>query len=302
MRSYKIFVVLLLNFAFIAMGNASNINGVLWQPQVRDLAVSQEDWRALMTSIKKRGIDTLVLQWTKYDAAFKEAEEMDALLEKTLIAHKEGLKVIIGLSSENEFFNRQQLPLNELESYLNNLAYKDVKQLLRWQKRLTFEPSGWYISAEIDDYNWQDKERRDLLLQWLGSLKEILATLTNAPIYISSFFSGNMNPKDYQDLIYSIEQQGLKVWIQDGSGVNQLTTQQRLSYLNCNVGEDVKYTLGSGIIYEVFMIQENGEIVPKQMLDIVDIDNELKGCGEDKIIFSLRYLQNINNPLQYVKE
>lgn len=294
MRYVKFFLMLL--FVLMNIVSANNMHGIFWQPQVRDLIVSNDDWAQLMGEVHRQGIDTLVLQWTQYDDAFKNEQETAALLEKVSIAQSSGLEIIVGLSSENQFFDRQHLPLLELEVYLNNLAYVDIQQFLRMKKLLTFEPKGWYISAEIDDYNWRDEERRALLMRWLSGLREVIGAIEDTPIYISSFFSGNMAPQAYQELIVSIEQLGLNIWIQDGTGVNQLTQDQRLAYLGCDDENSVTRPAGRGIINEIFMIEQDGVFIPKP---INTIEQDFFECGTDNIIFSLRYLQNVSNPLQY---
>lgn len=82
-----------------------------------------------------------------------------------------------------------------------------------------FQPDGWYISAEIDDLNWRDVSVRAPLLKWLKDSRQMLQAVADKPVYISSFFAGNMSPDGYRQLLSEMHDAGVKVWVQDGSGV-----------------------------------------------------------------------------------
>ncbi len=53
------------------------------------------------------------------------------------------------------------------------------------------------------------------------------------PIYISSFFAGNMTPERYAAMLENIEAQSkVNLWIQDGRGTGKLISAERDLYLD----------------------------------------------------------------------
>jgi len=49
---------------------ANAMNAVMYQPQLRDTTVTDAQWQSVLNKLKGQGIDTLVLQWSRYDNAF----------------------------------------------------------------------------------------------------------------------------------------------------------------------------------------------------------------------------------------
>ena len=47
-------------------GISSASRAIFYQPQVRDLDVRPENWPTIFQSVRNRGIDTLIVQWTSY--------------------------------------------------------------------------------------------------------------------------------------------------------------------------------------------------------------------------------------------
>ena len=72
------------------------------------------------------------------------------------------------------------------------------------------------------------------------------------PIYISSFFAGNMSPDGYRQLLEQVKATGVNVWVQDGSGVDKLTAEQRERYLQASADCQSSAPAG-GIVYELFV-------------------------------------------------
>ncbi|MGQ7115682.1 DUF4434 domain-containing protein, partial [Escherichia sp. TWPC-MK] len=57
--------------------------------------------------------------------------------------------------------------------------------------------------------------------------QRLISDVSAKPVYISSFFAGNMSPDGYRQLLEHVKATGVNVWVQDGSGVDKLTAEQR---------------------------------------------------------------------------
>lgn len=281
----------------LASQGASAMTGIFWQPQLRDNQASSESWLSLMQAVRGQGFDTLIVQWSRYGDAFASADETTWLVERTAAARRAGLKVIVGLYADPDFFTRQHQPEQALENYLDRLRASDIAQLQHWLEAAKVAPDGWYISAEIDDHNWRSAAKRQPLLKWLNNTRSSLSELTDKPVYISSFFAGNMDPQEYAQFMQQLRDSGLHVWIQDGSGVGKLTDAQRQLYLNASAG--CNKGAAEGIIYEVFKSQpgERFSAVPKSRAEINALMAAPTTCGKNRLFFSLRYLPAARNIL-----
>lgn len=145
------------------------MKGIIWQPQNRDSQVTDTQWQGLMSQLRLQGFDTLVLQWTRYGDAFTQPEQRALLFKRAAAAQQAGLKLIVGLNADPEFFMHQKQSSAALESYLNRLLAADLQQARLWSAVPGVTPDGWYISAEIDDLNWCSEAARQPLLTWLNN-------------------------------------------------------------------------------------------------------------------------------------
>lgn len=274
----------------------SAMNAIFWQPQQRDNSVPPEQWRVLMQGVRQAGFDTLVLQWTSYGEAFSSDNERSLLLQRVKDARAAGLKVIIGLHADPDFFQRQKQTAAALTNYLNRLLIADIQQAKIWSAYA----DGWYISAEIDDLNWRNPTANAQLLQWLGTTRTHLVNVHNKPIYISSFFAGHMTPESYSRMLAEIHQLGIQVWVQDGSGVNVLTERERALYLTASAGCQ-SLTPAQGIIYELFQVTpgKTFNATPLSPTALAARLAQKNACGKDNIYFSLRYLPLARGTLEY---
>lgn len=268
-------------------------NGVFWQPQERDLRVSNEAWASLMEQIKQQGFNQLILQWTRYGDSFSSLEQINALQEKVSIAVDNGLEPVFGLYLDPEFFSLQKQPTSALNNYLREQRSLSIQQARLWYKLFGESIAGWYVSAEIDDENWRTVSNQHLLEKWLQETITELHKIKSKPVYISTFFTGKMSPLAYERLLERVHHLGYQVWVQDGAGVGVLSDSHRNIYLNqvlqCNPGS-VKPV--SGVIYEVFDVVSNQPFIAKPKPDAVieQLIKKKEGCGAQRLFFSLRYL------------
>ncbi|EGC2519119.1 DUF4434 family protein, partial [Escherichia coli] len=228
------------------------MKGIIWQPQNRDSQVTDTQWQGLMSQLRLQGFDTLVLQWTRYGDAFTQPEQRALLFKRAAAAQQAGLKLIVGLNADPEFFMHQKQSSAALESYLNRLLAADLQQARLWSAAPGVTPDGWYISAEIDDLNWRSEAARQPLLTWLNNAQRLISDVSAKPVYISSFFAGNMSPDGYRQLLEQVKATGVNVWVQDGSGVDKLTAEQRERYLQASA-DCQSPAPASGIVYELFV-------------------------------------------------
>lgn len=295
----KVFLTLLMSLFLHTTSYA--LNGVFWQPQHRDFVITSAQWIKLFAELKRQGVDTLVLQWARYGESFSE-KDREALIGTLQLASAQDLRIILGLYADPEFFELQKQSRTTLPTYLTQLTALDLKEFRQWLNSSNIKVDGWYISAEIDDLNWRDVESQRVLLHWLGALQQSISVESSAPIYISSFFAGHMAPQAYRELLESIKGLGLNVWVQDGSGIDRLSWTERQLYLNeLELCKD--NSAAQGLVYEIFQQQpsedDSFKAIPKSTKQIVALLRGATSCAIDRLYFSLRYLQNINNPLQY---
>lgn len=294
MKKYSHLFSLSLLLLLFASPLSYAMTGIFWQPQSRDNRITDAQWSQLMLSVKQQGIDTLIVQWTQYGDAFSDREQ-DTLLKRLRIANTAGLQLILGLNADPSFFSLQKQSNITLDHYLDQLKDRDIQQASRLSKELQGTFSAWYISAEIDDVNWRDPSRLSLMKTWLNSTKNELNKIDDKPVYISSFFSGNMSPDSYSTLISEIQNTGLNVWVQDGEGTQILTPKQREIYINKSAGCDTE-TPALGVVYELFNIKKPNSI--KSRGDYEKLLNTASACEKERIFFSLRYLPISSNIME----
>jgi len=286
----------LLLLLVLASPLANAMKAIFWQPQLRDSSATQAQWASLMHTLRLQGFDTLVLQWTQYGTAFAEGEERQQLQQRAEAARAAGLKVIVGLYADPDFFQRQKQKASALTNYLDRLRAADIKQAKEWSAHV----DGWYISAEIDDLNWRTPEVRKQLQEWLDTTRRQLIAVNDKPVSISSFFAGNMTPDSYSQMLAEIHQLGIQVWVQDGRGVNVLTRQVRELYLNASAGCQSS-TPASGIVYEVFQATpgKTFKATPLSAQELTSRLTQKSDCGKSTLYFSLRYLPIASGTLQH---
>ncbi|SQD80694.1 DUF4434 domain-containing protein [Moritella yayanosii] len=271
---------------------------VFYQPQLRDVSVTKAQWQVLLSELKQSGAKGIVLQWTAYgersDLSIKQDEQLEQVFK---LADKMQLKVIIGLYSDPDFFSRIKQPTASLKYYLHKQKVLSLKQVDKWLEYVNSTAfSGWYLTEEIDDYHWQDAGKKNLLMQHLTSMKEAILTLTpKQPIYISAYIGGHQSALNVRSLFSAVSQQGqLKVLLQDGSGTQALTAEQRDYYFSSLLSCENDSSPISGTVFEYFRQQQNVDVFNALPPSKAQWQQQLKSmggyCNGDKFIFSLRYL------------
>ncbi|WP_314141426.1 DUF4434 domain-containing protein [Buttiauxella noackiae] len=264
---------------------ANAMNAVMYQPQLRDITVTDAQWQSVLSKLKGQGIDTLVLQWSRYDDAFRDGKSRAWLEQKAQLTAANGMKLVIGLAADGRFFERQKQPLPALENYLNRLRANDVAVAKRWvdvlgEKSIT----GWYISSELDDLRWRDPKMQQAALSWLSKTRLSLAGVADKPVAVSSFFAGNMTPDSYRKWVTTISHSGVKVWVQDGAGTQMLTDAERALYLKVP---------SAGNVIELFRQDKQAKTFKATPAPAAYQQKWLATPvppGQDRVYFSLRYM------------
>lgn len=264
---------------------ANAMNAVMYQPQLRDTTVTDAQWQSVLNKLKGQGIDTLVLQWSRYDNAFRDGESRAWLEHKAQLTTVNDMKLVIGLAADGRFFERQKQPLPALENYLNRLRADDVAVAKRWVDVLGEKSiAGWYISSELDDLRWRDPQMQQAALNWLSKTRLSLAAVADKPVAVSSFFAGNMTPDSYRKWVTTLSHSGVKVWVQDGAGTQMLTDAERALYLKAP---------SAGKVIELFRQDKQAKTFKATPAPAEYQQKWLATPvppGQDRVYFSLRYM------------
>ena len=277
---------------------------MIYQPLLAHMAIDESAWPTLFRQVHRSGIDTLVFQWTRHDDAFTTGTEAAWLEQRAQDALDAGLNLIIGLSADSDTFQRLEQPSTVLPAYFRKIREKDRALVSKWQQLIPKERlSGWYLPLEIDDKRWRLGANREALMDYLKHTSAEIARLDtqNRPIYISSFFTGQMSPQRYVDLTRQVHHlSGINVWIQDGAGVGTLTPAERSLYLSalmqCTTSRS---PVAQGVIYELFKqvkTQKHAFIAtPLNTTAETKALGMRAPCGLDTSYFGLNYLSPIFN-------
>lgn len=235
----NLFSKLLLAFCIVCMPLASGgsaqpsipLDGMFLQPWESDLDVSRQAWRERMEALNRAGITTLLLQWNAYG-------ETDFLTKKTAfgeslpdhlmtIADELGMKVVLGLYADPDFFTSIKQPPAEVRAHLKDIRERSIELAGRVSQQLGAHDSfaGWYLPEEIDDESWRAIEKKDTLKEHFAETARALRAIRlDVPIYFSAFFTGKDSPPRFAGLLNELtKQSALVVLVQDGFGATDLS-------------------------------------------------------------------------------
>lgn len=289
---------------FLLPVNGSAMTALFYQPQTGDRAVDAGRWPALFATVRAQGFDTLVVQWTAHgdvlagNLAFgpDDADGHAWLKARLAEARAAGLQLVIGLAADEKFFVRQDIPAHRLDAYLQRLHAHNRQLMAQWRAEPGGDAiSGWYLPLEIDDRRWRAEDARAPLHRYLQREVDAAGGL---PVYVSTFFAGNMAPDDYTTLLRQLADSGVRLWVQDGAGTGKLGNSERWLYLapvqRCESG------IAHGIIHELFrQTAPDAAFAAKPVAadSARGVLAQRAPCGKDTLFFELRYLPAINGTL-----
>jgi hypothetical protein len=208
---------------------------IFYQPLNVDASLTQAQWRQVWQDSAKQGVHTVIVQWTAYgDSRFGDAQGW--LVNSLRLANEQGLKVVLGLYMDPEYFQRiDQLDSAGLASYWQAQLGQSLAQQRKIRQDWKLPVSGWYMPMELDDFHFLALNRRQELQR---QLKDFAAKL-DAPLHLSAFSAGKLAPQVNGEWLAELASSGIQVWWQDGAGTNQLPPLVRDTYasaLPCSVG------------------------------------------------------------------
>lgn len=276
---------------------AWGMTAVFYQPQLRDMSGAGENWPQVFAALRAMGIDTLVVQWTRYGEAFSDDPAHAWLTARIRGARAAGLAVVIGLQADPDFFRRQQQPEAMLPAYLSGVRRDDITMARQWVRELGADAiSGWYLPAEVDDERWREASARELLQDHLRSEVRALREVADRPVYASTFFSGHTAPPAYLAMLTRLADTGVRLWVQDGAGTGKLSPVERELYLG--LLHDCHLPVG-GVVFEVFRQVGTDQAFSAQPLPPDEAGTALRQrarCGRDSAFFELRYIPGLPGP------
>lgn len=278
--------------------SAHAITGMIYQPQQRDITLPEDFWPMTFRELKKRGFDTLIVQWTQFGALFAEGVNKNWLERRLQDAVAADLKLVIGLYADPNTFSELEMPTDLLEPYFLENTEKNIALAKYWLSLLPQHSIvGWYLPVEIDDRRWRAKSDQTVLAKQLSRDVDALKAINHQPVYITSFFKGNSNPDEYKSMLNTIKQSThLQIWVQDGVGTKALLPAETALYLKHLAVCDESPL--AGLVYEIFRQvgpdhQFKAEPLPAGQL--AKALQQRAPCRGDSIFFSLRYLINFGH-------
>lgn len=265
---------------------------IFYQPLRSDRTLPEARWPGMFASLHAQGFDTLVVQWVQYGDAFADPVEHAWLVRRLREAQAAGLQLVLGLGGDPAFFERQKATAATLQGYLGKLARDDERIAGTWAAELGDSAiAGWYLPLEIDDLHWREPDTRDVLLDYLQHEVRQLQRIARRPVYVSSFFAGNMAPSAYAELLAGIDRSGVRVWVQDGAGTGRLSPAERQLYLGAasRCGQPGAH----GVVYELFRQTGADTAFSAVALPPPELAATLAQrapCQGDSVFFELRYL------------
>lgn len=185
--------------------------------------LGEKDWKTELDAMRKSGIDTIVLQWLKYDQTRFypiQAPGLDPVETILSYADHHNMKVMLGLSFETSWWSAADDPV-----FLRGVADRTLafaaKVHRRYGKHRSF--SGWYVPYEVGDTDYDDEEIAALQVFFRRIARGCHELAGRAvPVATSIFFSGKLPPEavslNYGKLLKGSELD--IIIVQDGVGTN----------------------------------------------------------------------------------
>lgn len=216
---FRFFVALLFVHLLPSISKAGGT--LFYQPLNRDRSVNAFEWEQIWREAYRRDYNQIVVQWTAYGEQLFDQDNW--LLNSLEIANQAGLDLIIGLYADPSFSQTilQAGWEDRFEEYWISLQRRSLsyqQSLLPVLKQRNISVKGWYFPPELSDRLFTTGERRRFTRQQLILMAEHL----NHPLHISAYNLGYLSPQANANWLSSLQQLGLHVWWQDGSGANDL--------------------------------------------------------------------------------
>ena len=172
---------------FLFTGEAFEVTFL--QPTVAHQSWGIEQWRSELRNLRRIGVDTLIVQWSRYDGvdfvtAGKGKEGLIELVAKT--AGEFGLDLYVGLSLSKIWSQPQVLNAELVHAELE--ANKALAKTIYTQLGRHLHFRGWYIPHELTDVFYND-EQRELILRLMSGISGYLNRLDPMKRVIASGYT-----------------------------------------------------------------------------------------------------------------
>jgi hypothetical protein len=268
---------------------------LFYQPQDRDAAVNEQQWRQMWRQAADDGYHTLLVQWTRHgESTF--GGESGWLRSALRQAQEAGLALVLGLYYDPGYYEVLARERDSTYYWHHLLGQSRLQQqaLMDWG----LEPAGWYLPYELDDTLIATGELLAEIRTQFAEVSRQLSAFTglhDLPVHISAFTSGRLSPGVYAEWLQSISDAGLQVWWQNGRGTGLLPPIARQAYeqaLPCD----------TGIVNEAFMqTSQAGEPFVAGPVPDFQRPRSASGC-HPQAVFSLRYLPFAASVLESTSE
>ncbi|MEU4482341.1 DUF4434 domain-containing protein [Micromonospora sp. NPDC023966] len=220
--------------------SAPSFSGSFIQPDLVDRWTDAQ-LRAEMEMLARACIKEQVIQWTAdtgtspatriYPSSEPQSTKTDVVGRILAAAQRQGIKVFLGLQTNNQWWNRyanDEAWLDAEAAYANKLA-DDLWQKYGSTYRDTI--AGWYLSFEVDNWNFPSTVTWDRMASFYQTVGTHLNQLTTGmPVVISPFYnsSGGLSADGWSQMwrqILSASDIDV-IAMQDGVGAGHATTEQ----------------------------------------------------------------------------
>ncbi|WP_297572907.1 DUF4434 domain-containing protein [uncultured Deefgea sp.] len=234
------------------------VKTVILQPWQSQSEVTPANARRINRQLDAQGFGIVLLQWSRSGQAEFWPSDGSGWLHNRLLLNGHR-SYIMGLYSDPSFFKALDLPDNKLEAYLSGLRELSLAEAKKIIVQSKVKIIGWYLPEEIDDLNWRTPARQAMLMRHYQAIsRDLKALRPDLPVYASSFFGGFSPPKEYAEMLRSLQQQtGIQWMVQGGQGVLRKPQPATASYLSA-VNAALPRQQWSGIL-EVFTEQDSAK-------------------------------------------
>lgn len=267
------------------------MSGVFYQPQLRDRAVAVA-WPEVFAGLRREGFDTLILQWTEYGEAFADDAGRNWLGDRIREARASGLDVVLGLAADSGTHAGLKSAGPFLPGSFAEILARNGQSASRWVASLGPQQiAAWYLPFEIDDLKWRQADALAQLQRYLAEQVRQLQRIHHRPVYVTTYFTGSMEPEHYASMLRTLHATGVRLWVQDGAGTARLNAAERKLYLDA-----VTRCPGSaahGMVFEVFrQTAHDGDFRAEPLSADADgaAAKRRAPCNGAAVVFSLRYL------------
>jgi len=258
-----------------------------YQPLLKDQG--KIVWDEVFKTMERCHMNQLILQWSRHGVVdfMREETWLQTILEH---ADKYQIEVIVGLYGDNNYFKvieKSKLNLSDYFQSLHEISFKQAQKVYQVAKKYK-SFGGWYLTEEIDDLNFQSRDRKKNLKTYLQNMASSLDNIASRPLYVSGFYSKQMNPQEYTEMFMEITQNKYHILLQSGVGANLVNLEESQRYIDIFSQHFSNKCIP---VLEAFVIDANKSIHPMEFnalnrqIELVQKYNR----GEKLALFSLRY-------------